>query len=354
MDGPPLEGGFLLFIIFLPVVIFLCLSLVAIATLRLVLRWSPAPGVYANGLQLWFAIFVPWEEIGALSRYRAGVSKEPFVGIHLLHGPERSRALRRPFVHGQYSISTKFLGGSGVRRVEELSGTGVEGPEDTRLYPPFQQHSEQTILILVLLVILNFMVFIPWSPGTTDEGLEMATLEPFEYTGTFDDSIDAEGEQAADIHNPQIIFEGQPTDGRGIHFINYIGIQVRWTDEPDVPSGLSSYENQGDTFHVGVNEMVDQSFGEYAFATNEHGQEGLVTVEWFGGDLYYTSWPEDATDGRITTGDILWNASVLSFVYIDPAGDFKHPRRPLDQADLGNDYQLTITVGGYYLPISND
>ncbi len=104
--------------------------------------------------------------------------------------------------------------------------------------------------------------------------------------------------------------------------VSVANFTLTWTDEPD----SFPRTNDGDTFELRV--IAPDGFENSKEGTNEHGQDGMISIEFFYDDL-----PQDGE----------WTAVVT----LVEAGDQTNPYDPThltDEADDGNSFSIDVLM----------
>lgn len=193
-------------------------------------------------------------------------------------------------------------------------------------------------------------------------GLVITELEPFNRTVDSDAYLEEGGDpydMTLDFY--YAIVHPEEYGEIVICFIEGISVTVRWQDEPDETRYIVQWENQPDTVHVDLYDM-NGSFEVADEASNDHGEEAIVQVSWWGdGTFYEESWRREDEHGwhgvsgqnfvEVEGGEVLWGEHFEASCFVVEAGDQTHDRLPFGFADDGNEVHIEVTLSGYYLSL---
>lgn len=199
----------------------------------------------------------------------------------------------------------------------------------------------------------------PSDDGQSREGrLDIGSLEDFENTVSGTLQL---GEQ--DIYDMRLEFfhllELPSEFGEiVVCFIDHVSVSLRWMDEPDEQRLLITWENQPDTFSGAINDYRE-TFNLQDEASNVHGQEGELFIEWSGEGTYMEeTWRRlsehewEGLDGveyvDVKGGDVVWDDHIEGMVILVECGDHTHDVIPRSFQDTGNSVDIEITMGGKY------
>jgi len=207
------------------------------------------------------------------------------------------------------------------------------------------------VVILVIGMVLAAVMGVAMLRDATDgNGIPGRTpvnpeeLAPFQFDFMFANYLD----ETDSINIDAFDFGFGPDLDEVVYFVNTVTVTVLWTDEPDANI---LWTNQPDTFDLDVFDTGDAFEAGSASGTNPQGGQGIMGAEWNSAE-YWFAW---GNMSLVDTGDsdVISEGSVVVEVTMSNAGD-QTTRLGRTQTDTGNDYAITITIGGTYYSVTEE
>ena len=227
----------------------------------------------------------------------------------------------------------------------------TKGGDKMDKVPVFNKIPKSARLIVVLLIVVVLIVAFVGigmmggkdAPnGDTPKTLDTAKLADWSLT--------------PDVMQMPLLGEGTSqtftvsdmVSGNATVFIDFIEVTITWTDEPDGSVGPRQKTNEPDTFMLEVNSSANVS-GMSAETSNSHGSSQTITLSV---DVSASGYSYlvlgNATDVKLPDDVVIGDLNII--VYMIEAGDHHSSPEFLYINDFGNDYSLSVSLSGKYIP----